>query len=174
MMLLMTAPAFAANNPVRVTVDCSEIVGKPPQLWGHVNVSRHAPPPKELCPLIEKQFGRPQVTRCWLMLDQMWDYRTDTYRFNYEINKDYYVGDPNKIRYGVPGRSTGMRYYDYLDPIGRHSETVLMNIRCYFIDSKHSNCLTVPDYPGGLEEIEEFEIKAAEPILLSTELETMV
>ena len=86
MLLLMTASAFAANNSVRVTVDGSKTLQSPPQLWGHVNVSRRAPPPKELCPLVEKQFGRPQVTRCWLMLDQMWDYRTDTYRFNYEIN----------------------------------------------------------------------------------------
>ena len=65
------------------------------------------------------------------MLDQMWDYRTGAYRFDYEINKDYYQGDPNKKRYGVSGHTTGLRYYDYVDSVGAHSETVLMNIRRY-------------------------------------------
>jgi hypothetical protein len=96
-----------------------------------VNVSRRAPPPVELCERIEKEYGRPEVTRCWLMLDQMWDYRTEAYRFNYEINKDYYEGDPNKKRYGVPGFSTGLHYYDYLDAVAAHSKTVMVNIRRY-------------------------------------------
>ena len=100
-------------------------------LWGQVNVSRRAPPPKELCERIEQEFGRPKVTRCWLLLDQMWDYRTDTYRFNYEINRDYYEGDPNKKRYGVVGETTGLHYYDYLDSVSAHSETVLLNVRRY-------------------------------------------
>ena len=65
------------------------------------------------------------------MLDQMWDYRTEAYRFNYEINKDYYQGDPNKKRYGIPGHTTGLCYYDYVDSVSAHSETVLMNIRRY-------------------------------------------
>lgn len=65
------------------------------------------------------------------MLDQVWDYRTDTYRFNYEINRDYYEGDPNKKRYGVGGFTTGLHYYDYIDSVSSHSETVLLNIRRY-------------------------------------------
>ncbi|MCH5376021.1 MAG: cellulase family glycosylhydrolase [Planctomycetes bacterium] len=121
----------AADGPVTVSADCSRIVDGPLNLWGYVNVSRRAPPPVELCERIEREYGRPEVTRCWLMLDQMWDYRTDTYRFNYEINKDYYQGDPNKKRYGVPGTTTGLHYYDYLDSVSGHSETVLMNIRRY-------------------------------------------
>ena len=129
-LLLAAAPGLCAE-PVQVTVDCSQTLNKPPILWGHVNVSRRAPPPKELCGLIEKEFGRPEVTRCWLMLDQAWDYRTDTYRFDYEINKDYYQDDPAKKRYGVPGFTTGLHYYDYLDSVSAHSKTVLMNIRRY-------------------------------------------
>ncbi len=81
--------------------------------------------------MIEQEYGRPKVTRCWLMLDQMWDYRTDTYRFDYEINKDYYEGDPNKKRYGVTGHTTGLHYYDYLDSVSAHSDAVLMNVRRY-------------------------------------------
>lgn len=110
--LLAAAPGLG-TEPVQVTVDCSRTLDKPPILWGHVNVSRRAPPPKELCGLIEREFGRPEVTRCWLMLDQAWDYRTDTYRFDYEINKDYYEGDAAKKRYGVQGFTTGLHYYDY-------------------------------------------------------------
>ena len=124
-------PVFAADGPVSVSVDCSRTVEGPLNLWGYVNVSRRAPPPVELCERIEQEYGRPEITRCWLMLDQMWDYRTDTYRFNYEINKDYYPDDPKKKRYGVVGYSTGLHYYDYLDSVSEHSRTVLMNIRRY-------------------------------------------
>ena len=130
--LLMTSVvAHAADRPVTVSVDCGKTLNTQPLLWGHVNVSRRAPPPKELCEVVEREFGRPTVTRCWLMLDQMWDYRTDTYRFDYEINKDYYQDDPNKKRYGVVGHTTGLHYYDYIDSVSAHSEAVLLNIRRY-------------------------------------------
>jgi len=121
----------AAENSVAVSIDCGKALEGAPTLWGHVNVSRRTPPPPELCALIEKEFGRPEITRCWLLLDQMWDYRSDTYRFNYELNKDYYKGDPNKKRYGIAGVTTGLRYYDYIDAVSAHSRTVLLNIRRY-------------------------------------------
>jgi len=89
---------LAADDAVTVSVDCAQVAKAQTHLWGYVNASRRAPPPKELCGLVEKEFGRPTVTRCWLMLDQMWDYRSDTYRFDYEINKDYYKGDPHPAK----------------------------------------------------------------------------
>jgi len=121
----------AAESTVDVTVNCDEVLADQPQLWGHVNVSRRAPPPPELCAMIEAEFGTPELTRCWLLLDQMWDYRIDEYRFNYGINRDYYEGDPNKKRYGVQGVTTGLRYYDYIDSVSDHSKYVLLNIRRY-------------------------------------------
>lgn len=130
-LLAATSPLPGAESPVTVSVDCNHMIDSPLHLWGCVNVSRRAPPPVELCGRIEREFGRPRITRCWLMLDQMWDYRTDTYRFNYEINKDYYVGDPHKKRYGVAGHTTGLHYYDYVDSVSAHSQFVLMNIRRY-------------------------------------------
>ena len=129
--IALSISATAEDKAVTVSVDCNQTLDGSPSLWGHVNVSRRAPPPVELCGVIEKEFGRPKVTRCWLMLDQMWDYRTDTYRFNYEINKDYYEGDPNKKRYGVVGIATGLHYYDYIDSVSAHSDVVLLNIRRY-------------------------------------------
>ncbi|MBN2451164.1 MAG: cellulase family glycosylhydrolase [Lentisphaeria bacterium] len=123
--------AAAAPVKVEVTVDCGRVLDGDLELWGCVNVSRRAPPPPELCAIIEKEFGQPKVTRCWLMLDEMWDYRSGQYRFDYEINRDYYEGDPNKKRYGVAGVATGLHYYDYIDAVSRHSDTVLLNIRRY-------------------------------------------
>jgi hypothetical protein len=121
----------ASDGPVQVRIDCAQVLDRRPVLWGHVNVSRRAPPPPELCELIVKEYGRPQVTRGWLLLDQMWDYRTDAHRFDYEISKDHYVGDTTKIRSATVGTPTGLRYYRYLDAISRNSETVLLNIRGY-------------------------------------------
>lgn len=131
LLCVIGAPMEAADRNCAVSVDCGQLLDGTPQLWGHVNVSRRAPPPPELCALVEEEFGRPEVTRCWLMLDQMWDYRTGEYRFNYEINKDYYEDDPHKRRYGVAGVTTGLHYHDYIDSVSRHSETVLLNIRRY-------------------------------------------
>lgn len=125
------AGAVAGEDAVTVCVDCGRIVDEPLVLGGYVNVSRRAPPPVELGARIEKEYGRPKVTRLWLMLDQMWDYRTGKYRFNYEINRDYYKGDPRKKRYGVPGVTTGLCYHDYIDSVSRHSDALLMNIRRY-------------------------------------------
>jgi len=130
-LLACGAPLMSAPLPVHVTVDASRTVPGPLRLWGCANVSRRAAPPTELCALIEREFGQPQITRCWLMLDEMWDYRTNEYRYNYEVNKDYYTDDPNKPRYGVVGTPTGLRYYDYLDSVANHSGEVLLNVRRY-------------------------------------------
>ena len=121
----------AAQEPVTVTIDCATPVPGPLHLWGCANVSRRAAPPTELCELVEREFGQPEVTRCWLMLDEMWDYRTGEYRFNYEVNRDYYADDPDKPRYGVVGTPTGLHYYDYLDSVAHHSGEVLINLRRY-------------------------------------------
>lgn len=121
----------AADKQVQVSVDCSQPIEGQLNLWGHVNVSRRAPPPPELCDLVVKEYGVPQVTRAWLLLDQMWDYRTGAYRFDYEISKDHYAEDRKKIRSAAVGTPTGLRYYRYLDAVSQNSETVLLNIRGY-------------------------------------------
>ena len=63
----------AFDEPVPVSIDCAKVLDRCPVLWGHVNVSRRVPPPPELCERIVEGYGRPQVTRAWLLLDQMWD-----------------------------------------------------------------------------------------------------
>ena len=33
----------------------------------------------------EREFGKPRITKGWLNLDEMWDYRTREYDFDYPI-----------------------------------------------------------------------------------------
>lgn len=33
----------------------------------------------------EREYGKARITKCWLNLDEMWDYRTRQYDFNYRI-----------------------------------------------------------------------------------------
>ena len=141
----------AAQRQVRVSVDCSQAIEGRLNLWGHVNVSRRASPPAELCGRIVQEYGRPQVTRAWLLLDQVWDYRTGAYRFDYEISKDYYVGDKTKIRSAIVGTPTGLRYYRYLDAVSQNSDAVLLNIRGYEPDVL-SGLLTYDEVAGGFQD----------------------
>jgi hypothetical protein len=46
-------------------------------------------------------------------------------------------------------------------------------IRRYLIDSTHSNCLTTPDKPGGLELVGERRVQGSAALTLSAELEPM-
>ena len=128
----MALPRTGADEePVQVSVDCGRPSDRPLTLWEGANTTRRAVPPPDLPQRTEQEFGKPRITRCCLMLDDMWDYRTDEYHFNYEINRDRYAGDTTKVKCGVPGVPAGRRYYDYLDPIGRHGGHVMMNIRRY-------------------------------------------
>lgn len=131
---LLLAPfgiSHASEQTINVRVDCSRPIEKPLTLTGCFNVSRRVIPPLDLPNRVEQEYGRPKIMRVWLMLDEMWDYRTDEYRFDYLINKDYYVGDTVKARYSVAGVPNGTTYCQYLDSAGRHSDALLLTIRGY-------------------------------------------
>ena len=61
-----------------------------PRLAGYINTSLQKAPAPVLAEMAEKEFGKPEITRCWLNLDEMWDYRTRKFNFDFQIGVDKY------------------------------------------------------------------------------------
>jgi len=121
-----------AGAETTVTVDCAQVVGPHRRPERYVNNSLRAAPPPALANLVECEFGRPAIVRCWLCLDDMWDYRDGSYHFNYPIGKDTYRGDTVKFKYDRDRvTETDVRYEDYLTSFSQHSDEVLLNVRRY-------------------------------------------
>ncbi len=139
--ILLLVSIFAATNiwsddggteRMHVSVDINETMGSMKKLSGYLNNSlRYAPPPK-LAELVENAYGKPEIMRCWLCLDDLWDYRDNTYYYNYQIGKDIYQGDKVKSQYDRGGvTETDVMYYDYLEAFSKHSKSIMLNVRRY-------------------------------------------
>lgn len=72
------------------TIDASKHFRPFPNLVACRNTSLQKAPPPVLAEVSETTYGQPQVTRCWLNLDEIWDYREQQYHFNFQIGVDKY------------------------------------------------------------------------------------
>lgn len=120
-----------AQTP-QLSVDASKVIRPLKNFALETNTSIRFVPPRELAGRVEAEYGRPTITRVWLPLDDMWDYRDNSYHFNFEIGQDRYANDKVKSRYdrGVVLPSN-VPYYDYLDSFSAHSDYLLLNVRRY-------------------------------------------
>lgn len=129
-----TQASDTATDPlitVAVEADFATSLPGPLHLGGYVNFTRRVPPPAALFPLVADRFGRSVIARAWLTLDEAWDYRSDEYRFDYELNRDYYAEDPGKSPVGAKGVPDGSRFYPYLEGVARDTDAVMLNVRRY-------------------------------------------
>ena len=118
-------------NIVR-TIDASKTLRPFPQLLAYRNTSLQKTPPPVLGKLSEELFGRPQMTRCWLNLDELWDYRTRSFDFDFKIGVDKYKDIPEKHRETWNSQvQSPITYYAYLKAFSDHSETIMLTIRRY-------------------------------------------
>lgn len=89
-------------------------------------------PPKDFPKYYSEIIGRPKIMRTFITLDEVWDYRTDEYFWNFKIGINRYTDDKNHFPYEwrvvVP---TDVNYYDYLTSYAENSNEVLLNIRRY-------------------------------------------
>lgn len=114
------------------TIDASQYFRPFPRLPDGRATSIQKAPALVLAELSEREFGRPRITHCWLNLDEMWDYRTREYDFNYRIGVHKYDGVEEKHRetWGSV-KETNVHFFDYLRAFGRHSNEVVLTIRRY-------------------------------------------
>lgn len=114
------------------TIDASQYFRRFPRLPAGRNTSLQKAPAPVLGELSEREFGKARITKCWLNLDEMWDYRTREYDFNYRIGVHKY--DDVKEKHGETWGSvkeTNVRFHDYLQAFGKHSDEVMLTIRRY-------------------------------------------
>jgi hypothetical protein len=129
---LFSLLSWAVADDIQVNVDCAQVVDRPLVLTGYFNNSLRNAPPPALAEKTESAYGRPKIVRCWLVLDQMWDYRTGEYRFNWQIGKNYYEGDKVKHPYERDkSMLSEVMFEDYLSAFGEHSQEILLNVRRY-------------------------------------------
>jgi hypothetical protein len=114
------------------TIDASQYWRPFPDLVAYRNTSIQKAPAPVLAELSEREFGKAKVTRCWLNLDEMWDYRTRQYNDNYQIGVHKYDDVPEKFTESWGWvTETNVHFHDYLRAFGEHSDAVLLCIRRY-------------------------------------------
>ena len=111
------------QKPMDFTVWRSRVVREWPRIEKYQNSTLRYTPPKDFAAFWNQQNGRPSIIRTWVTLDEVWDYRTDTYNWDYDIGVNNYVDDKNHYTYDwgitVP---LGQKFIEYLRNDGMHVE----------------------------------------------------
>lgn len=107
----------------RVSVDASKPEGPRREIERYINNSiLMRSPPLELAKVIEREYGRARLVRCWVCLDDLWDMKTGVYNFNYPI-KNRVKGDD--VDFEMPD----IPFETYLAAFAGISDEVLLNVR---------------------------------------------
>jgi hypothetical protein len=127
-----TALPQTTDPELRRTIDASQYFRPFPSMPAGRNTSIQKTPPPALAGLSEKEYGRPKITKCWLNLDEIWDYRTRKYNYNCLIGVHKYDGIKEKHGETWGGvKETNIPFHDYLQAFGTHSDEVMLTIRRY-------------------------------------------
>jgi hypothetical protein len=130
--LIMVPLATATGESLQAVIDGRRVVRELPRFALYQNTSLRYAPPHRLAQIVEREYGRPRIVRCWLPLDDMWDYRDGSYHFNFQLGYDRYKDDHVKHKYDRELITPfDLYYYDHLAAFSAHSDAILLNIRRY-------------------------------------------
>jgi hypothetical protein len=122
------------TDPTHITrtINGSKTFREFPDLAGYWNTSIQKTPAPVVAKLAEESFGKAQITRCWLNLDEMWDYRTKQYNFDFKIGVDKYKDINEKYRESWNWEEeANVTFYEYLKAFSLHSNELMLTIRRY-------------------------------------------
>lgn len=103
-----------------------------PELTLFRNTSLQKAPAPILAEVSRKLYGKARITRCWLNLDEMWDYRSRKFDFNFRIGVNKYKDVKEKHRETWNGeQETSIHFYDYLKSFSQNSDEIMLCIRRY-------------------------------------------
>ena len=120
------------TSAITRVIDASNVFRSFPDLVGYRNTSIQKTPPPILGRISEDILGKPRITRCWLNLDEMWDYRTRKFNFNFIIGIDKYKNISEKYRESWNWEeNTDIPYEQYLKAFSKHSDAIMLDIRRY-------------------------------------------
>jgi hypothetical protein len=119
---------------MKITVNAKD----PYRIWPHVekyqNTTLRYTPSPAFPKVMEEVIGRPSIIRLFVTLDEVWDYRTDTYHWDYAIGVNPYEGDENHYTYDWPltvPSPVNAHIQEYLISHSACAEEVLLNLRRY-------------------------------------------
>ena len=125
-------PTPDTASPITRTIDASQYFRHFPELVAYRNTSIQKAPAPALLDLSEREYGKAKNTKCWLNLDEMWDYRTRKFDFNYQIGVHKYDDVPEKhLETWGSVVETNVPFQDYLRACSRHSDEIMLTIRRY-------------------------------------------
>ena len=129
-------------------IDVSKTFREFPNVTGYWNTSLQKATTPIIAKVAEDSFGKAKIVRCWLNLDEMWDYRTREYNFNFQIGVDKYKDVAEKFRESWNWEvETPIHFYDYLKAFSDHSDEILLNVRRYERDIMDKNIpVSAEDY----------------------------
>ncbi|RAV03573.1 hypothetical protein [Paenibacillus sp. YN15] len=116
----------------RISIDASKAARTWPRVERYQNSTLRFAPPADFPAFWAEKHGRPKIMRCWVTLDEVWDYRTDEYFWNYRIGVNRYEDDPHHHEYDwgwtVPSE---VHIQTYLAAHSEHCDEILLNLRRY-------------------------------------------
>ena len=137
---VFTLTAVAQQKPISQTtvpsisrdIDASKYFRRFPDMPEGRNTSIQKAPAPALAELSERELGRPKITKCWLNMDEMWDYRTRKFVYDFPIGVHKYDGIKEKHGETWGGvAETRIPFPQYLKAFGRHSDEIMLTIRRY-------------------------------------------
>lgn len=119
---------------MKITVDVKNAYREWPHVESYQNTTLRYTPSPDFPKLMEKIIGRPSIIRLFITLDEVWDYRTDTYYWDYPIGVNRYEGDKNHYSYDWPltvPSPVNAHIKEYLVSHAECTDEVLLNLRRY-------------------------------------------
>lgn len=119
---------------MKITVDTKHVVRDWPHVEKYQNTTLRYTPSPDFPNVMEKVLGRPKIIRLFITLDEVWDYRTNTYDWDYAIGVNKYVDDPVHYAYDWPltvPSPVNAHIQEYLLSHAACADEVLLNLRRY-------------------------------------------
>lgn len=114
------------------TIDVSKTSGEFPALASYWNTSVQKAPAPVIGDIAAKVFGKANITRCWLNLDEMWDYRNRQFTYDFKLGVDKYKAIKEKHRESWDWQEESpASFYQYMDAFSSNSEEIMLTIRRY-------------------------------------------
>ena len=115
------------------TIDSSDLINwKRPELYQ--NSTLRYTPGEDFPAHLEKMIGRPKMMRCFVTLNDLWDYRTGEYDFDFKIGFDRYTNDSSIQAYDRDESKLspyGLTFMQYIRSHAEHADEVCLSLRRY-------------------------------------------
>lgn len=143
---------------MKITINTKKNYRKWPHVEKFQNTTLRYTPSASFPNTMEKVIGRPSIIRLFVTLDEVWDYRTDTYYWDYPIGVNRYADDENHYDYDWPltvPSPVNAHIQEYLISHAKCADEALLNLRRYERETV-DGIITYQKYEEVFEKVVEF------------------